>query len=85
MENFIKSFDVSDSTITYLHEKFPRLSFERVKAGEFIGPEIRDLFTDQHAEPVIKDKEKIEWKSIKHVVHLSHKNFKEENFKERQV
>jgi len=46
MKNFVKALDVKGPTFTYLCGKFPRLTFEKVKAGVFIGPPIRQLFKD---------------------------------------
>jgi len=43
---------------TYLCGKFARLTFEKVKAGVFIGPQIRQLFKDKQFETVLSDKEK---------------------------
>ena len=49
---------------TYLCGKFPKLTFEKVKAGVFIGPQIRQLFKDQQSEAVLSDKEKAAWISF---------------------
>jgi len=58
MKNFVKALDVKCPAFTYLCGKFPRLTFEKVKAGVFIGPKIRQLFKDQQFEAVLSDKEK---------------------------
>ena len=47
MKNFVQALDVKGPAFTYLCGKFPRLTFEKVKAGVFIGPQIRQLFKDQ--------------------------------------
>ena len=44
MKNFVKTVDVKIPAFTYLCGKFPRLTFEKVKAGVFIGPQIRQIF-----------------------------------------
>jgi len=49
---------VKGPAFTYLYGKFPRLTFEKVKAGVFIGPKIRQLFKDQQFEAVLSDKDK---------------------------
>ena len=46
---------------TYLRGKFPRLTYEKVKTGVFIGPQIGQLFKDQQFEAVLSDKEKAAW------------------------
>ena len=43
-KNFVKALDVKVPTFTYLHRKFPMLTYEKVKAGVFIGTQIRQLF-----------------------------------------
>jgi hypothetical protein len=53
INNFVKALDVKGPAFTYLYEKFPRLTFEKVKAGVFIGPQIRKLFKDQQFEAVL--------------------------------
>ena len=58
MKNFVKVLDVKGPAFTYLCGKFPRLSVEKVKAGVFIGPHIRQLFKDQQFEAALSDKEK---------------------------
>jgi len=44
MKNFVKALDVKGPAFTYLCGKFPRLTFEKVNTGVFIGPQIRQLF-----------------------------------------
>jgi len=58
MKDFVKALDVKVPAFTYLRGKFPRLTFEKVKARVFIGPQIRQLFKDQQFEAVLSDKER---------------------------
>ena len=58
MKNFVKVLDVKGPAFTYLCRKFPRLIFERVKAGVFIDPQIRQLFKDQQFEAVLSERRK---------------------------
>jgi hypothetical protein len=46
------------SAFAYLREKFPSVSAEKTKAGVLIGPQIRQLFKDDHFECVFSDIEK---------------------------
>ena len=64
MKNFVKALDVNGPAFTYLCGKFSRLTFEKVKAGVFIGSQIRQLFKDQQFEAVLSDKEKAAWQSF---------------------
>jgi hypothetical protein len=82
MKNFVKALDVKGPAVTYLCEKFPRLSFEKVKSGLFIGPQIRQLFKDQQFEAVLSDKEKAAWQSFEKVSNGFLGNFKAANFRE---
>jgi hypothetical protein len=61
MRNFVKALDVNGPAFMYLCGKFSRLTFEKVKAGVFIGPQIRQLFKDQQFEAVLRKKEKAAW------------------------
>ena len=82
IKNFVKALDVNGSAFTYLREKFPRLSYEKVKAGVFVGPQIRELFKDHQFETVLSKKEKAAWESFKNVSNNFLGNFKAENFEE---
>jgi len=82
MKNFVKVLDVKGPAFTYLCGKFPRLSLEKVKAGVFIGPQIRQLFKDQQFEAVFSDKEKAAWQSFEKVSNSFLGNFKAANFRE---
>ena len=42
MKNFVKALDVKGPAFTYLCGKFPRLTYVKVKASVFIGPQISD-------------------------------------------
>ena len=61
-KNFVRALDEKGPAFTYLGGKFPRLTFEKVKAGVYIGPQIRQLFKDQQFEA-----EKAAWQSFEKV------------------
>jgi len=67
MKNFVKVLDVKVLALTYLCGKFPRLTYEKLKADMFIGPQIRQLFKYQRFEAVSSDKEKAAWQFFKKV------------------
>jgi len=46
MKNFVKALNVKGPALMYLCGKCPRLIYEKVKAGVFICPQIRQLFKD---------------------------------------
>ena len=60
----------------------PRLTYEKVKAGVFIDPQIRRLFKNQQFEAVLSGKEKAAWQSFEKVSSGFLGNFKAANFKE---
>ena len=64
MKNFVKALDVKGPAFTYLCGKFPGFTYEKVKAGVFIDPQIRQLFKDQQSEAMLSDKEKTTWQSF---------------------
>jgi hypothetical protein len=44
--SFIKSLKANSHALSYLREKFPGVSEAKVKAGVFVGPQIRKLMND---------------------------------------
>jgi hypothetical protein len=72
---------VKGPAFTYLCEKFPRLTFENVEAGVFIGRQIRQLFKDQQLAAIISDKEKATWQSFEKFSNGFLGNFKAVNFR----
>jgi len=46
MKNSVKTLDRNGTVFSFMCEKFPRHSVEKVKAGVFIGPHICQLFRD---------------------------------------
>lgn len=58
MKKIARPLDVNGSAFTYFRGKFPKLSFENVKAGVFIGSWIRGLLEGQQFELLLNDKKK---------------------------
>jgi len=81
-KNFVKDLDVKGPAFTYLCGKFPKLTFEKVKVGVFIGPQSRQPFKDQQFEAVLSDKEKASWQSSEKFSKGFLGNFKAANFRE---
>jgi len=82
MKNVVKALHVKGPAFTYICRKFPRLTYEKVKAGVFIGPQIRQPFKGQQFEAVLSDKEKAAWQSFEKVSNGFLGNFKAANFRE---
>jgi len=53
MKNSVKVMNQEESVITYLWEKFPRLSEAKLKEGISIGPKIRDLIKDEYFDKLL--------------------------------
>jgi len=81
-KNFVKALNVKGPAFTHLCGKFPRLTFEKVKACVFVVPQIRQRFKDQQFEAVLSDKEKAAWKSFEKVSNGFLGNFKPADFRE---
>jgi len=56
------------AALTYLREKFPRLSEAKLKEGIFIGPQTRDLIKYEYFGKLLQGDEKAVWDSFKFVV-----------------
>ena len=64
-----------------LFVKFPRLTFEKVKAGMFIGPQNRQLYKGQQFEAVLSEKAKGAWKFFEKVFVWFSRKFQRCRFK----
>ena len=81
MQNIVKALNVKGTAFTSLCGKIPTLTFEKLKAGVFIGAQIRQIFKDQQFEAVLSDKEKAAWQASKKVSNGFLGNFKAANFR----
>jgi hypothetical protein len=48
MKQFVKALNKDGSCIEYIARKLPGLTMEKLKAGVFDGPQIRQLINDPH-------------------------------------
>ena len=46
MKQFVKALEKNGAFFTYIVDKFPQLSLEKIRAGIFDGPQIRQLIRD---------------------------------------
>ncbi|ESO05370.1 hypothetical protein HELRODRAFT_171762 [Helobdella robusta] len=65
-----------------LRNKFPGLSYAKVKEGVFMGPQIREMISDEHFENILSSTEKEAWVAFKSVVSHFLGNKKSSNFVE---
>ena len=68
MKIFLKAIDWEVIGFSFLHEKFPRISMEKLKAGVFDSPQIRELMKDPMSEEALTKVELSAWLSLKLVV-----------------
>lgn len=65
MKNFVKAMGKNDSDgFRYLVEKFPKISAAKLKEGIFVGPQIREVFKDEHFEQSLNPYEKEAWSTF---------------------
>ena len=80
MKQFVKALDKEGECFKYLGTKFPRLTYEKIKAGIFDGPQIRLLVKDQIFISTMKKEELNAWKVFCDVVKNFLGNIKFPNF-----
>jgi hypothetical protein len=51
----------------YLKNKFPRISYAKIKDRVFVGPHMRELIEDVKFEDQLSEVEDAEWKSFKNI------------------
>ena len=71
MKQFIKALNRDSLCIEYIAHKLPGLTMEKLKAGIFSGPQIRQLINDPHFITSMNEIESCAWSSFALVV----KNF----------
>jgi len=82
MKQFVKALDRNGALFKYLTDKFPKLSNEKIKAGIFVGSQIRQLMKTTDIESVMTTVEREAWISFKKVVKGFLGNNKASNYKE---
>ena len=68
MKNFVKAMCREGRGFAFLQQKFPRISFEKFKAGIFDGPQIRELMKDSMFDDALSAAELSAWRSLKIVI-----------------
>jgi len=68
MKSFVKTLDSKNNGYQYLHQKFPSLSKDKLRAGVFNGPHIREVMKDENFDVTLNDIEMEAWLSFKTVV-----------------
>lgn len=68
MKQFVKALDKNGSCFAYIGRKMPQLSTEKLKAGIFDGPQIRQLMKDPTFVNSMNESEREAWTSFVEVV-----------------
>ena len=61
MKQFVKALHLDGECFQHILRTFPGLSYKKIKAGVFDGPQIRTLVRDQAFVQAMNDKEKAAW------------------------
>ena len=64
MKQFVKALHLDGKCFQHILRRFPGLSYEKIKAGVFDGPQIRTLVRDHAFVQAINNKEKAAWLSF---------------------
>jgi hypothetical protein len=67
MKNSVKTLDRNGTAFSFMCEKFPRHSVEKIKTGVFIGPHICQLLIDCQSDLTAIDDEKAFRNAFRHV------------------
>lgn len=82
IKQFVKALDHESAAFKHLEAVFPKLSEAKIKAGVFVGPQIKKLMKDPEFSGKLLAPEKRAWRSFVAVVQGFLGNNKEENYRE---
>ncbi|KAA0185759.1 hypothetical protein HAZT_HAZT010330 [Hyalella azteca] len=82
MKQFVTALDKESVAFKYLQAFFPKLSDAKVKAGVFIGPQVKKIMECSEFAKTLTEKEKKAWKSFVAVVQGFLGNSKADNYAE---
>ena len=80
MKQFVKALSLDSECFQHLVYAFPGLSYEKIKAGVFDGPQIRTLVRDQEFVQKMNAKEKTAWLAYEDVIKNFLGNKKAQNY-----
>jgi len=82
MKQFVKALNKDGSCFLYICASYPGLSYEKLKAGVFDGPQIRTLIRDKEFVKSMNDIESAAWNSFVEVVQHFLGNHKASNYEQ---
>ena len=80
MKNFLKAMVREGSRFAFL-QKFPQISMEKLKAGIFNVPQIREHMNDPMLDRALREAKLLTWQSLKLVVTIFLENPHSEEYK----
>jgi hypothetical protein len=82
MKIFVKALNKDSEAFKYLAQKFPHISEAKLKAGIFVGPQIRELLKDPIFENKLVDAQIHAWFAFKAIVQGFLGNFRSPQYKQ---
>lgn len=82
MKQFVKSLNKDGECFKYISRSFQEISFEKLKAGIFTGPQIRKLIKDSNFQNYMNNIEFSAWSSYVSVIKNFLGNHKADNYEE---
>ena len=82
IKQFVKALDSNGATLIKIREMFPKLSVDKVKAGVFVGPQVKRMLDSQELYDVMTELERRAWNAFKGVVEGFLGNNRADNFQE---
>ena len=67
MQNFLKGMDKTGHGFEYVRNKFPNVSYVKMKEGILIEPQVRELMQDKHFDEDLNETERNAWLSFKRI------------------
>ena len=64
IKQFVAALDKESAALKYLQDFFPKLSEAKVKAGVFVGPQIKKILECNEFPKKLTSNEKVAWKSF---------------------
>ncbi|CAK8673450.1 unnamed protein product [Clavelina lepadiformis] len=82
IKQFVKQLDTEGDAFKHIEEQFPKLSEAKIKAGVFVGPEVKRLINSINFPEMLSEVERRAWTSFVSVVNGFLGNHKAENYRE---
>ncbi|KAL7834398.1 hypothetical protein SRHO_G00286450 [Serrasalmus rhombeus] len=80
IKQFVRALDKESRAFNYLQDLFPKLSEAKIKAGVFVGPQIKKIIECSEFPKKLNRKERAAWNSFVTVVRGFLGNHKDENY-----